>query len=312
MNRSILLRLRIAFVLTFAVLITAPLAGQDSPGLGAGTQASNATAAKNPATRFYKIRLNSKATMQMQGQTQQIDADTTVGYHRSGPDPQNRVDVGLDAINVKATVNGATQIDSFQSKEKLIVVQGGQTQTVLAKDAEAPLQQMLQDTFGSPACRLTLDENGEIVHNESLLRPGAKSIEDQGIVANILFFHAPFTTDAKSWTSVRKVSMGNGGFVEGELTYSPKSNDGARHVVDVSGTLKNPRFQPAGTPLQLRDTAYEISGSQVYDTDLGDWVSGNLTAELKYDMFVNDMPVGKVTGTIVLTLSQLDEAVSNP
>lgn len=311
MNRLTLFRLQREFALAFAVLLSSPSFAQDSLAEAGGAQASTPSDTVTSATRWYKIRLNSKASMQMQGQTQQIDADTTVGYHRGGPDAQNRVDVGLDEINVKAAVNGATQIDSFQSKEKLVVVQEEQTQTVLAKDAEAPLQQMLQDTFGSPACRLTLDENGEIVHNESLLRPAAKSIEDQGIVANILFFHAPFTTDAKSWTSVRKVSMGNGGFVEGELTYSPKSNAGACYVVDVLGTLKNPRFQPAGTPLQLRDTAYEISGTQVYDTDLGDWVSGNLTAELKYDMFVNDMPVGKVTGTIVLTLSQLDEAVSN-
>ncbi|MGI9471273.1 MAG: hypothetical protein ACR2NZ_07080, partial [Rubripirellula sp.] len=219
----------------------APTVSEPSASPGAGTDSGTPAFA---STRWFKIHLDSKATMKIQGQTQQIDADTTVGYHRDSTANDKQVEVGLDAINVKASVNGQVQIDSFQSKDQLTVVQGDQSETVLAKDAEADLKEILSDTFEHLACRLTTDEQGEVVSNESLLRPGAQSIQEQGIVANILFFHAPFSAGKESWKSTRELSMGNGGFVKGELTYTPASKSGTVHVVNVSGKLKNPLFQP--------------------------------------------------------------------
>ena len=306
-------RLRVFFAF-FAIVagLLAPSSVRSQDGVQTTRATNERSTANAVGLRWFKLQLDSKATMKMQGQTQQIDAHTTIGYHRAPGDEEKRIEVGLDAINVKASVNGKVQIDSFQSKEKLVVIQGNQTQTVWAKDAEAPLQQMLSDTFDYPACVLIVDDEGEIAINESLLRPGAQSIEDQGIVANIVFFHAPFPAEKKSWNSTRRLSMGNGGFVEGELTYTTASQDGSVHTVNVSGTLQNPLFQPAGTQLLLRDTSYEIAGSQSYDTDLGDWVSGDLVAELQYDMATNEMPVGNVTGTIGITLRQLDAAVTQP
>jgi hypothetical protein len=264
--------------------------------------ADEGAAAEPAPSRSFKFVLVSQLEMQVEGQQQNIDADTDLRYTWTR-DADKRI-LSFDSSRVKAKVNGQETLAIFMSREKFATREQGKTNVIPLDQAPPQLKTVLQESFGVPLCIRRVDENGREVKRDVVAPAGAKDMVDQGVLVNAMLFHPPFITGEKEWSAPAEISMGNGGIAQGELNYKlGAANDGK--VVIVSGTISKDRYQQPNSPLTMKDAKYVVNGEQTYDTAKQDWVAGKLTMDISFALEVASETIGQAKGTIVATFSEL-------
>jgi hypothetical protein len=253
----------------------------------------SASQAAEPGQSFRVILL-SQVDMDIPGASQKIDAKTEL-YYTWQQTKDERV-LSFDSLMVQAHVNGKAAMDSFVSRDKFIDNQNGDKKEISFEKAPEALKAHLRDTYGAPICKIQVDQDGRELHRQMVAGPGARTTLDQGIFAMALLFHSPFPKTQHEWSAPAEISMGNGGFVKGDLHYK-KAADG--RTVAVKGTLtleKQP--VPGGSGLVIRNAVYEMAGDQLYDPEQNTWVSGNLRADISFKMTNGDAPLATAKGKI--------------
>jgi hypothetical protein len=155
-----------------------------------------------------------------------------------------------------------------------------------------------------PLCKIEVDNNDKEVKRTIVAGAGAKTLVDNGLIANAVLFHPAYFTDKDEWQSDAEISMGNGGFAKGKLTYKKVPGGKGGQAVKVTGTLSNDNFKQPGSPLVIKDVKYVVTGEQTYDSAVKEWVSGKLTLDVAMTMTVDDKTVGTSKGTMIVTLEK--------
>ncbi len=261
-------------------------------------------AASDPNQRHsFKLSIASDVSMEVQGQNQKINSDTVLNYswgHRG-----NERILNFDSALVKVNKDGNQIMNIFMSLAKFANTEDGKTEEVPFADASDDLKKILRDSFGAPVCKLRVDENGKEVKREVIAGPGAKDFIDQGMIANARLFHPPFDRARDEWSAPTEVSMGNGGYAAGELTYKKVAGGKGGQAVKVSGTLTNDTFKLPGKPLAIKKAKYVFDGEQTYDPARREWVTGKLGIDVSFQMTAGDTPVASAKGTMTLSLDPL-------
>jgi hypothetical protein len=250
----------------------------------------------------FKLRIVAVIDVETQGKNQKVDADTVLKYtwkQRGGERALH-----FDSALVKAKKDGDPFMDTFMSRARVTNTEAGKTTEVSLENAPGELKQMMQDSFGVPLCKLRVDETGKEVKREIVAGPGAKTLLEQGMIANARLFHPPFVPGKDEWSAATEVSMGNGGFAKGELTYKKGVRARGRQVVKVSGTLTNDGFKSPDTMLTFKNVKYVVSGEQTYDPSAGEWVSGKLLINVLFQL-TRDALVGSAKGNMVLSFDEV-------
>jgi hypothetical protein len=171
------------------------------------------------------------------------------------------------------------------------------------KTADAPeqLRQMLTESFGPVLCTVEVDDSGKETKRTVTDKPGTGLMIENGMVANGLLMHPP-RPGAAEWKAEREVSMGEGGYATGELTYTPQPGGRVGEaVVKVAGVLKKDRHVPKGGMKVIKNARYVVSGTQTYSTTKGEWVAGKLMLEVTFDVEAAGV-TGTAKGTMVVTM----------
>jgi hypothetical protein len=263
-----------------------------------------ATAANADQKHSFRFTIVSDLDMQVAGQKQKIDAQTTVQYSwdRQGAERT----LSFDSIQVKANQDGKTLIDTVMNRSKVTNTKDGKSEDTSFESAPEQLKTMLRDSFNTPLCKLQVDENGGEVKREVVGGPGAKSFIDNGMIANALLFHPPFMRGQKEWSAPVEISMGNGGFAKGNLTYKVTGEQNGQ-LVKVAGRLTNESYKPPGNPLTIKNTNYQVTGEQLFDSAQGEWVFGKLKIDASFDMASGDTRLGGAKGTMSLKFDELGD-----
>lgn len=244
----------------------------------------------------YQLTVSSLLKMENMGRHETLTALTALDYtwKRQG---KERV-LYFDAADVKASKDGVEGLNLFVSRD---TVKGPFGEREF-KDAPEDLKGIMRDGFGAPLCRVAVDEEGKVVKKSMLARDGAKAFLENGVLANAQIFHAPFPANRDKWSGPGEVSVGNGGYVVGDLVYEKQSTKEARTRVSVSGVLKNDSIKPADGPLEYKNVRYEVRGEQLYDNRKQEWIAGELVFEVSYEMALMQKNVGAVKGAMKLKL----------
>jgi hypothetical protein len=251
----------------------------------------------------FKLTILSHVDMDIMGTKQTMDADTALGYTWKREGPQ-RV-LFLDSTQVKAHVDGAFVQDTSMSRARFTNKTPRKTEDVPLADAPEKVKQMLEDSFGAPLCKVQADENGKEIKREIVARPGARDVLRQGMIANATLFHPPFMPSQDTWTAPAEISMGNGGFAKGDLTYKKNASGTDTRTVKVSGTLKNDGFSPPGQSLIVTKARYVVEGNQTYHVGQKEWVAGKLAIDLSMEFWADGKNVGSAKGKLALSLEKV-------
>ena len=253
-------------------------------------------------TTSYKLTSIAKLTMVAGGQEQKLDGDTALEYTWARSGDKRRLE--LDSLMVKMDTNGKPTMNTAMSRDKMTNTVDGKTQEFAYKDANDQLKSILKGGFKNTLCTVTVDEAGREVKREVTDDADAKLVIDQGMIANGLLFHPPFVPGKPSWKAPAEVSMGNGGFAKGDLTYQPvEGGDG--NTVTVSGTLTNASYAIPNNPLTIKNAKYVVAGKQTYDPKKAEWASGDLAITVTFIMNQGDNLAATAKGTMAMTLARV-------
>ncbi len=248
----------------------------------------------------YRITIKSGLTMKMKPMEEiKIDADTKLSYDLSRRG--DSVDVIMKEADVRALVNGAAQVDVSMSRERFVDRTSGTT--IELADAAPELKTMLQDSFDTPLCTYKVDKNNKELDLKLSDKAGAANFLQNGQVENARLFHVQFPGDADGWESESRMSMGNGNFATGKLKYVIAKDDklpAHQKRVNVSGKLE-PKGSQNG--LDIKDGSYNVTGTQVYDTKLREWVSGDLKIKVSFKLMQNDTEFASAAGEMNVGLT---------
>lgn len=271
--------------------------------LAFGAAGAIGTACGPDTGRSFKVTIVSGVTIDSPDMKQKIDGNAELRY--TWTRQRDERTLTFDAMHVRTVVNGRPGMDVSMSRAKLITMKGDKANELPFETAPEALKHILRDSFGAPVCKLRVDETGREVRRDVVAGPGAKDLVAQGMIANALLFHPPYPDDRDVWESAAEVSMGNGGFARGELTYRKAPVAGGRRKVTVSGTLANEGFNVAGTPLMVTNARYTVRGEQTFDPTMGEWVAGKLLMDATFRMVAAGNPPAEATATMALTHEML-------
>ncbi|NLE58732.1 MAG: hypothetical protein GX616_10250 [Planctomycetes bacterium] len=252
--------------------------------------------------RTSKITITSTVNTRTQGEGHRIDAYTEVYYtwRRKGLEHV----LSVDSLLVKARINGEESMNTFMSRAKLVNTEQGQTQEVSFDEASDELKKTPRDSFDVPLCILQVDASGKETRRTVVAGAGAKSMVDNGMIANALLFHPPFPPQRKEWQADAEFSTGNGGSAQGKLTYTTVPGRGPRRLFKVSGKCSRESFRLPDKPLTMKDVLFVVSGEQTYDPAQRAWVSGKLAVDVSFQMITDDQTTTSAKGKMTLSCEE--------
>jgi hypothetical protein len=266
----------------------------------AATASAGQPAQKDPV---FRVGIQAKLTMDVGEKDGSLEADGGFVYtwKREG---KIRTLV-VDSLEMRA-VQGETELmNAKMSRSGIIDLKNGMKTETKVEDAPKQLKQMLTDIFGSPICKIELDETGKEAKRTIVAGPGAKVMIDTGMVSNALMFHPWYPPNKDEWQADLEVSAGNT-LASGKATYTKVAGGKGGQAVKVAGTLTADGVKGPGG-LIIKDGKYKVTGEQTYDPERKEWIAGKLTLDVSCKVSDGTKVVGSVKGEIVATVKMLPE-----
>jgi hypothetical protein len=244
----------------------------------------------------FRVAVQSKVTMEVGREKQEVEADAAFEYTWTR-DGQART-LLVNAAEVRVAMGGKEVMNARMTRDGFTDSTGGRRKETRTADAPESLRKTLNDSFGTPLCKLELDAEGKEVKRTVVAGEGASTLIDSGMIANARMFHPRYPADADEWEDTMEVSTGNG-LASGKVTYKKVPGGKGGQAVRVSGTLTADGVKGTGG-MTINEGAYKVQGEQTYDTERKEWVKGRLTMDVAFKMTQGGQK-GSAKGTMDVT-----------
>src|SRR5262249_37241597 len=171
----------------------------------------------------FKVAIESKLVMEIARTKKKINADTD--FHYTWKRKHNERTLSFDMIGLRVLDEDKEVSKTTMARREVANLINGELKEIPFKEAPPELKSLMEDTFESPLCILEIDGTAKRTKRKVVAGPGAKALVENGQIENAMIFHPPFHKDKNKWDAPCSISMGNGGFVRGSLTYEKKEND---------------------------------------------------------------------------------------
>jgi hypothetical protein len=284
---------RVLSVPALLVAFAAAVAGQPAPGEKEGKEVK------------FRIFTDARLTMTVGGKEQKVHADADAHYSWT-TEGKTRT-LALESLRARAVVEGKEVMDTKMSRAGMFGTAQGKSIDLRFEDAPEARKRQLTDSFGSPLCKIELDESGNETKRTVVAGPGASVVIDTGTVANCTLFHPRYAADADEWRSDAEVSIGHG-LAKGTLTYKKSpGGKGGKQTVKVTGTLAADGVKlPGGGGVVVDEGRYAVKGEQTYDPDRREWVAGRLAMDVSFKLTRNGQDLGTAKGTLTATFEVVE------
>ena len=245
----------------------------------------------------FVVSIKSDFDMEFEGRTQKLLAKAALSYTLKRE--KNTITLQFDNTDLVVSLNNEVMMSAVMNKELF----NNRVEKTITKveDASAALKKMLKDSYGTPIYQFEVDENQEETKGKSVARTGANEMIRNGQIENARLFHQPFYASKKTWKAPGKVSIGNGNYAKGELTFEKQKAKGDLIPVKVSGKLKATGKQNG---LDIKDGNYEITGVQNFNTKTNEFESGQHDCKVSFKLYQGAQKVAESTGTMTITLKK--------
>jgi hypothetical protein len=251
----------------------------------------------------FRVSVEAKLTAESGGQEQKMEAAT--GFEYTWKREGKIRTLMVDSLDVRAAQGTKELMNVKMSRTGFLDSKDGKKTEVKIEDAPEQLKRLLTDSFGSPLCKIELDETGKEVKRTVVAGPGATVMIDTGMVTNAMLFHPWYPASKDEWQTDMEVSTGNG-VATGKVTYTKVAGGTSGQAVKVSGTLSADGVKGMGG-LIIKDGKYKVTGEQTYDTERKEWIAGKLTMDISFKMSDGTKVIGTAKGELVATFKMLPE-----
>lgn len=262
-----------------------------------------------PTSRTTPYLMTLKSSLTMKRVPQQKDVkpdviDSVLGFSYRWQSAGLKRTLFFDELSVNVETAGQTIMRNTMSRTGIVDRRSQPASITEYAKAPAALQAILKDSFDSPIFELTLEENGLVAGSQIVAGKGATPLIEQGMIENARLMHPQIPVGQTSWKSMTRISMGNGGFADGELTYTLTEGGKSGQKVNVTGLLGKEKVVLPGGTSEVQNIRYEVSGSQEFNPASRTWISGQLELKVHFELFekASDSVVSAADGTMFVTL----------
>lgn len=248
----------------------------------------------------FNVKLESNEITESGNHKSEIVENTALSYAwKTEPELQTLI---LRSIQTSIKTDGKPTMTSAMSHDIFSMTSpDGKTKETTLENATPVMKSELEDTFGAPFFTQHLDKEGNETSREVTSKKGAKLAVKNGMLENAVLFHPLKPADKDTWSVETKLSMGNGGYATGKLTYTLFQREGLERY-NVTGTLINEGDSLPNKPLTIKNAHYVVTGKVVYDPREKTWVSGELSMDVNKETRIKGKAVGETKGTITAAM----------
>lgn len=267
-----------------------------------GSPDARKKSAGTPLPDFYFTFKAKSHTEIRQQEIQNVNADMAFKYSRE----KTNEDVLLTfyLLKIKMVQNGVPQMDSEISRDKIVENNGGQNFVTTFDEMPLDQQEKSIAAFGTPVCRLHLDENQNELSRE-ILSDAAYGVWNDGNINSAQLMHGPYILKSSHWKSVKRIPMTAGFVIDCPLDYQ-RSSDGSREV-KMSGSLTKDEITSEQSEWILKQVNCRVSGVETFDENLGEYVSGNVTVDYDFVVHQPNAEPAKMKGTLEISLKRVSK-----
>jgi hypothetical protein len=268
--------------------------------IAAAAATAGQPAPKDAVETAFKVKCLVKMAMKIGGKEANAENETTTEY-RWRREAKART-LLVDSVEVRGTQRGKVVAHARMSRGEFADLKGGRT--VKAEDAPELLRKALTETFGTPLCKVELDDAGKEQKRTVTAGPGTAPLNAAGMVSHPSIFHPWYAPDRDEWEAPMEATTGQGGSVTGKATYTKIPGGKGGQAVKVSGTLTAEGTKAAGG-LVFKEVKYVVKGEQTFDPKRGEWVAGRLAIDVSFTATDGKEVTITAGGEILLTLEAL-------
>jgi len=219
---------------------------------------------------------------------------------------KNKAELIFHSMKASMQQDGQQTMNVFTSRDHFELLQNGQQLSFDYDEANPNIQARMHDSFDTPMWELKLHKNGDEIRRKATTAPGAQQLLSN--ITNATLFHVRFHPTLDEWESEKELQGGNLGVATGTFMYQKLQTDkeSKKVEIEVTGELTNEGSASYG---EVKNAEYCVKGTQTYDLEMNDWVSGNLTIEIRYELYQHGELLADVEGTMMVVLRTEEKKV---
>ena len=246
---------------------------------------------------YFKLTAKSHTDVEQSAGSQKIDADLELKYtHQKTNDG---IVVTLYSMELKMYQDGAFIEDTLMTRDKFVQQEGDQKIESTFDELPPEQQEAMAGAFATNLIRIKLDADQNELGRQILSDAGYAIIKE-GNINSLRLMHGPYHHGIDRWQGIKRIPMTMGIILDCPVEYAKATGPG--NEINVSGSLSKDEVDSPQADVAIKKVSCGLSGKESFDETIGEYVSGNMTLQYKFQIFQKGVQTGTLDGKLELSL----------
>lgn len=249
---------------------------------------------------YFKLTTKSHTDVEQSAGSQKVDADLELKYtHQKTNDG---IIVTLYSMELKMYQDGAFVEDTLMTRDKFVQQEGDQKTESSFDELPPEQQEAMAGAFATNLIKIELDANQNELGRQILSDSGYAMVKE-GNVNTLRFMHGPYHHAADHWQSVKRIPMTMGIILDCPVEYVKATSSG--NEISISGSLSKDEVDSPQADVAIKNVSCSLSGKESFDEMIGEYTSGEMTLQYKFQIFQKGVQTGTLDGKLELSLERV-------
>jgi hypothetical protein len=250
---------------------------------------------------YFKLTVKSHTDIEQATGAQKIDADMVFKYAHQKTN--GGIVLTLYSMELNTYQDGAFVEGTIMTRDKFVQKEGNQTTESSFAELSPEQQEMFAASYATNLCKIMLDANQNELGRQILSETGFATLAD-GNVNTLRLLHGPYHEGINHWQSVKRIPMTHGLIMDCPVEYTRTGDSG--NEINVNGSFIKDEVNSPQEDLAVKKATCTLSGEETFDESIGEYISGQLKLQYKFQIFQQNVQIGTMDGTTELSLVRVE------
>jgi hypothetical protein len=249
---------------------------------------------------YFKLAVNSHTDIEQSTGDQKIDADLELKYtHQKTADG---IILTLYSMGLNMYQDGVFVEGTIMTRDKFVQKEGSQKMESSFDELSPEQQEMFAASFATNLCKIILDTNQNELGRQILSEDGLAMLTE-GNVNSLRLMHGPYHHGIDRWQGVKRIPMTYGLIMDCPIEYARIKDSGDE--INVNGSFTKDEVDSPQADVAVKEVSCTLSGKETFDENIGEYTTGELTLQYKFQIFQKGVQIGTMDGKMELSLEQV-------
>jgi len=249
---------------------------------------------------YFRLTAKNHTDIEQPASSQKIDADLELKYtHQKINDG---IILTLYSMELNMYQDGAFVEGTLMTRDRFVQKEGNQKTESSFDELSPEQQEMFAAAFATNLCKITLDANQNELGRQILSDAGFAMV-NEGNVNSLRLMHGPYHHGTDRWQGVKRIPMTYGLVMDCPVEYARISDSG--NEINVNGSFTKNEVDSPQADVAVKKVSCTLSGKETFDENIGEYTSGELTLQYKFQIFQKGVQTGTMDGKTELSLERV-------